>query len=424
MNLFRYIFILVFGLFAAELLAQPVANKPLNSELTLSSIDSATLKLRNKLYIKNQTGDENIYGFNEEDIPVYSDSAYAYRLKLLETEIPLDYNEHVKSYIDLYAIRKRALVSKVLTTSKLYFPIFEEIFDREGIPLELKYLAVIESALNQNAVSRVGAVGLWQFMPPTGRIFGLTTNSYIDERRDIISSTEAAVKYFKNSYRVYGDWLLVIASYNCGIGNVNKAIRRSGGKRNFWEIMPYLPKETRGYVPAFVAATYVLNYAAAHNLYAADLDINYHLDTVWVDNSLSIEKLALALNTTTDEILQYNPALRRGVIPFSSNKIALTLPYNYSVQVAQLMANGSLERSANESLLAMNEVVESRKPKANASKSKRIIYSVKRGDLLGKIADKYNVTVVELKKWNKGKIKGTTIFPGQKLTIYPSPNRG
>lgn len=410
-------FIVIFCAFGANyLLAQPIIYNGLNdADRVVADIDSATIKLRNKLYTKSNFGDENIYGFDEDAIPEYSDSAYAFRLKVLQTEIPLDYNNHVKGFIDLYAVRKRKLVSKVLATSKYYFPVFEEIFDRENIPLELKYLAVIESALNPNAVSYVGATGLWQFMAPTGRMYGLTTNSYIDERRDLISSTEAAVNYFKNSYRIYGDWLLVIASYNCGPGNVNKAIRRSGGKKSFWEIMPYLPKETRGYVPAFIAATYVMNYAAEHNLYADDTEMYYHLDTVTVDNSVSIEKLAIALNLSREEILAYNPLLRRGVIPFSNQKITLTLPYPYAVKVANLNANGTIARSADDKLLALNNTAQSR----NHGKQGKITYKVKRGDVLGVIANKYNVSVAELKKWNKGKIKGTNIQIGQYLNIYP-----
>jgi membrane-bound lytic murein transglycosylase D len=250
----------------------------------LASIDSNTIKLRNKLFPTVWQGDLNIYGFESDEIPVYSDQDIKNRLSLLESEIPLDYNEQVRPYIDLYTVRKRKLLAKVLTLSKLYFPTIEEIFDREGIPLEMKYLAVIESALNHAATSPVGAAGMWQFMAPTGHMYGLKTTNNLDERRDFIKSTEASVKYFKNSYRVYGDWLLVIASYNCGVGNVNKAIRKSGGKRNFWAIMPYLPRETRGYVPAFIAAAYAMNYASEHNIYPADLELNYHTDTIQVDN--------------------------------------------------------------------------------------------------------------------------------------------
>jgi len=404
-------FVLLSGTWAQPLLLNGINN----AEKMIAHIDSSTLKLREKLYPTINIGDENVYGFNEEDIPAYSDNVYEERLKTLETEIPLEYNEHVKSYIDLYAFRKRKLVSKVLTTSRFYFPIFEEILDREKLPIELKYLAVIESALNQNAISPVGAVGLWQFMPATGKMYGLKTNIAFDERREIIKSTEAAVAYLKNSYRIYNDWLLVIASYNCGPGNVNKAIRLSGGKRNFWQIMPYLPKETRGYVPAFIAAAYVMNFYAAHNIFPnIEYEIYPHLDTVMVDNTLSIEKLALALNTTTEDILQYNPALRRKYIPFNNQKTTLTLPYKYAVQVSKLNADDIISKSATEKLNSLNYLAEQK-----SAKKRKISYTVKKGDVLGSIANKYHVTIAELKKWNKGKIKSNSIKKGQKLNIYP-----
>lgn len=379
----------------------------------IAQIDSNTLKLRSKMYPSVYQGDLNIYGYNNGDVPVFTDSAYAYRLSLLETEIPLEYNKHVRSYIDLYAVRKRKLVSKVLATSKYYFPIFEEVFDRENIPLEMKYLAVIESALNQNAVSPVGATGMWQFMAPTGRIYGLRTDNSIDERRDIIRSTEAAVKYFKNSYRIYGDWLLVIASYNCGPGNVNKAIRRSGGKRTFWEIMPFLPKETRGYVPAFIAATYVMNYAAEHNLYPTEEEMYYHMDTVMVDNKVSIEQLALALNVTPSEIKAWNPSLKRGYIPFSNNKVVLSLPYAHAVKVAELNNDTNFRNQSTEALTALNKQIESDKRAVG-----KINYKVKSGESLSKIAKKHDVSLADLKKWNKGKIRNNKVSKGQKLVIY------
>lgn len=392
--------------------AQPLAHGILSEKDALvAEIDSNTIKLRNKLYPYIFPGDLNIYGFDQGDIPSYSDSAYAYRLSLLESEIPMEYNQQVRAYIDLYANRKRNLVSKVLSTSKFYFPIFEEVFDRENVPLEFKYLAVIESALNQKAISSVGAAGLWQFMAPTGRMYGLRTDSYIDDRKDIVKSTEAAVKYFKNSYRLYGDWLLVIASYNCGPGNVSKAIRKSGGKRNIWEIMPYLPRETRGYVPAFIAAAYVMNYASAHNIYPAEDEMYFHLDTVIVDNRMSVDQLAIALNITTDEIKQYNPSLKRGIIPFNANGISITLPYHQAVKVGALKNDSSFMANVTGELLALNR-------EARESKNAKIIYRVKSGDKLLKIARKHDVSVAELKQWNKGKIKNNKVSKGQRIIIY------
>ncbi|MCG9879861.1 MAG: transglycosylase SLT domain-containing protein [Bacteroidia bacterium] len=408
-----YIYLCIgLGLFAQPL----VSGFSSDFHTRLARIDSNTLNLRNKLYPKTDAGNLNVYGFEPNEIPVYSDSIYAFRLSLLEMEIPMDYNQQVRAYIDLYANRKRNLISKVLTTSKFYFPIFEEVFDRENVPMEFKYLAVIESALNQRAISPVGAAGLWQFMAPTGRMYGLKSDSYIDDRKDIIKSTEAAVKYFKNSYRLYNDWLLVIASYNCGPGNVNKAIKRAGGSKNIWEIMPYLPRETRGYVPAFIAAAYVMNYASEHNIFPSEDEPYFHLDTVHVDNKMSIEKLAMALGTTSEEIKQYNPSLKRGVIPFNTEGTVLTLPYHHAVKVAALRHDSSFNNKLDANLMAMNRSSSSSKEIG----SDKIIYKVKSGDYLAKIAKKYDVSVAELKKWNKKTIKGNKVSKGQKLTIYPN----
>jgi membrane-bound lytic murein transglycosylase D len=412
-KIFIFVFVAFIGI--TGLLAQPLSVRVgSDHDMAVAKIDSNTLHWRNKLYPKTDAGELNIYGFNPGEIPVYSDSTYAFRLSVLETEIPLEYNKQVRAYIDLYANRRRGLISKVLSTSKFYFPIFEEVFDRENVPMEFKYLAVIESALNQRAISPVGAAGLWQFMAPTGRMYGLKTNSYIDDRKDIIKSTEASVLYFKNSYKIYGDWLLVIASYNCGPGNVNKAIKRSGGKRNIWEIMPYLPKETRGYVPAFIAAVYVMNYASEHNIYPAEDEMYYHLDTVMVDNNTSIEKLALSLGTTPAEIKMYNPMLKRGVIPFNSNGVMLTLPYHHAVRVAALRTDTNLNNQVNQELIALNQSIE------NKQLPDKIIYKVKSGDYLAKIAKKYDVSVADLKRWNKKTIKGNKVSKGQKLKIYPN----
>lgn len=389
---------------------------------TIALVDTNTLKLRNKLYPKKSQGDLNIYGFESNDVPVYADSVMAYRLSLLESEIPLEFNEYVKPYINLYTIRKRNLSSKILAWSKYYFPMFEEALDRANMPMELKYLAVIESALNPMATSPVGAAGMWQFMAPTGRMYGLKTTAIYDERRDVQKSTEAAIKYLRNSYRIYGDWLLVIASYNCGPGNVNKAIRKAGGVKNFWAIQKYLPGETRGYVPAFIAAAYMMNYASEHNLYPAEnFDIEFHTDTIHVDASYNLNLLANNLEMSLNELLDYNPALRRSVIPYGVEKVTLTLPYNKAVKFASIN-DTSFKQSSNEQLMAMNRQIALEKKQqlaSNSNNKKKTTNSrtitVKRGDSLGKIASKYNVSETDLKRWNK--MKGNRINAGQKLII-------
>ncbi len=388
-------------------------------EQQLATIDSNTIKWRNKLYPAVSQGDLNIYGFEETDVPVYTDSVYAYRLSLLESEVPLEYNEYVRPYIDLYSVRRRKLTGKVLAWSKYYFPSFEEALDRENMPMELKYLAVIESALNPNATSPVGAAGMWQFMAPTGRMYGLKTSAYYDERRDVQKSTDAAIKYLRNSYRIYGDWLLVIASYNCGPGNVNKAIRKAGGVKNFWAIQQYLPRETRGYVPAFIAATYVMEYAPEHNIYPnEEVEVFKHTDTILVDNTYSLTQLAFRLGMTSEEIKQYNPALRKGIIPFSNDKVALTLPYEKTMLFTKVSTDTEFRARMNAEAIVVNKQIESEK-RASA-RSAQVTYKVRKGDYLATIARKYDVSVNDLKRWNH--LKGSQIKAGQQLVIRP--NRG
>jgi membrane-bound lytic murein transglycosylase D len=389
-----------------------------SSATELSHIDSNTLKLKNKLYSLAPKGELNVYGFEENDVPVYADSVIAYRLSILESEIPLELNEYVKPYINLYTVRKRVLSQRVLAWSNYYFPMFEEALDRANMPMELKYLAVIESALNPMATSPVGAAGMWQFMAPTGRMYGLTTTSIYDERRDVQKSTEAAIKYLRNSYRIYGDWLLVIASYNCGPGNVNKAIRKAGGVKNFWAIQEYLPRETRGYVPAFVAATYMMSYAAEHNLYPEEnIEMTLHTDTIHVDASYNLSALAKSLDMSMEEIQYFNPALKRGVIPYHKEKVALTLPYEKAIRFASIN-DSTYRKTTNEMLIAKNQQIAMEK-KAVASNTKTAIkgntYIVKKGDSLGKIASKYNVKETDIRKWNN--LKSTRINVGDKLII-------
>jgi len=230
------------------------------------------------------------YHFTADSIPQYDDKVYAERLAKLDYQSPFDlsYNDAVKQYILLYSVRKRELVSRIMAMSKLYFPMFEQLLDKYNLPLELKYLAVVESALNPDARSRTGARGLWQFMYTTGKMYNLTVNSYVDERSDPYKSTVAACEYFQYLYDTFGDWQLVLAAYNSGPGTVSRAIRRSGGKMNYWAIRPYLPKETQGYVPAFIAVNYVLNYTAEHNIFSDTPNKTFfQVDTVKIKQQLS-----------------------------------------------------------------------------------------------------------------------------------------
>ena len=274
----------------------------------------------NNLYDVNYS---NTHNFAKDFVPFYSDEVYQERFAQLEktSPIPLVYNRQVKEMIELYAVKKRALTERMLGLAQLYFPMIEELLDRYGIPLEMKYLAIVESALNPIARSPVGAGGLWQFMYGTGKQYNLDVNSYVDDRSDPYKATIAACKHLNDLYKVHKNWLLVLAAYNSGTGNVTKAIRRSGGKTSFWEISPYLPQETKGYVPAFIAVTYVMNHASDHNLIPRMPIFKYHeIDTVLVKDFLTFDVLSERLNVSKDELLFLNPAYRKGVIPSTSEK--------------------------------------------------------------------------------------------------------
>jgi len=351
--------------------------------------------------------------FQPYEIPSYSEEVYAQRISKIQSPMPLVYNQQVREYIDMYALRKRGLTERVMGLAQLYFPLFEQTLDQNDLPLEFKYLSIVESALNPTAKSRVGATGLWQFMLQTGKLYNLKVNSFIDERRDPVKSTQAACDYFKNMYAIYHDWLLVIASYNCGAGNVNKAIARSGGKTNFWEISKYLPAETRGYVPAFIAVTYLMNYSTEHNLTAVPPVISfYEADTVMVDQQVSLSEIAEVTDVPLDLLSYLNPVYKRGIIPESDEPQVLRLPTNkintYIANVDKLFTPESTDlASADES--SLNDYI---------TKQVKKYHIVKRGEYVSTIADKYNCTTGDIKRWNK--LKSTKLYKGQRLAVYVS----
>jgi membrane-bound lytic murein transglycosylase D len=291
--------------------------------------------------------------------------------------------------------------------SQLYYPMFEEVLDRYNLPLELKHLAVIESALNPNARSKAGAQGLWQFMYPTGKLFGLSVTSYIDERSDPYKATVAAAEYLKSLYDLFHDWQMVLAAYNAGPGTISRAIRRSGGKKTYWEIRPYLPKETQGYVPAFIAANYVMNYTAEHNIYAAVPRKTYfEVDTVIVKEPMTFDQLSAALDIPVDEIQYFNPQYRKSVIPPGGNSLCL-----------QRDKIGMFINNENEIYAAIKAQAQENSALAiSAVKEVPVTHVVKSGQRLSDIARKYNVTVSDLKTWNYIGKKG--VRPGKKLTVY------
>lgn len=258
--------------------------------------------------------------------PVFADSVYEDRLQRIPAVMELPYNEIVRKFIDLYTGHMRNQISFMLSASNFYMPIFEEALDAYDLPLELKYLPVIESSLNPSAVSRVGAAGLWQFMIFTAKQYGLETNSLVDERRDPIKETWAAARYLRDLYNIYHDWNLVIAAYNCGPTNINKAIRRSNGKTDYWAIYNYLPRETRGYVPAFIAANYVMTYYCNHNICPMETNIPINTDTIQISRNLHFDQIAAILHIDKKEIKSLNPQYRRDIIPGESHTYTLRLP--------------------------------------------------------------------------------------------------
>lgn len=349
----------------------------------------------------------NKFKFAQDSVPRFDDYTFQARLAKLDAVSPFDlvYNEHVKGFINLYTVRKRESVSRMMGVAQLYYPMFEEVFDKYNIPLELKHLAVIESALIPYARSRAGAMGLWQFMYPTGKMYGLNVSSYIDHRCDPYKATVAAAEYLKNLYGMFGDWQMVLAAYNAGPGTISKAIRRSGGKKTYWEIRPYLPTETQGYVPAFIAANYVMNYGAEHNIYAAVPRKTYfEVDTVVLKEQMTFDQISQALDITNEEILYFNPQYRKNLIPAGGN--AICLPKN---KIAVFLNNEQAIYAAIKAQQKEGDVVET------LAEVKRT-HVVKSGEKLSSIARKYGVTVADLKSWNYVGKRG--LRPGKKLVVY------
>ena len=410
-----------------------------NGTLTALEQQSNNLdSLLNNWYIKRSINNKETKGSAVPDFLVgeVSDSVYISRLQKIPSIFNLTYNGEVKKWINLYVKRNRR-TPYLIGMSDYYFPIFEEILDSYGLPIELKYLPIIESALNPRAKSRAGAVGLWQFLYSTGKMYGLEVNSYVDERSDPLKSTHAAASFLKDMYDVYGDWTLVLAAYNCGPGNVNKAIRRSGGLTNYWEIYPYLPRETRGYVPAFIGALYAMNYYDKHNIRPAKIDMNIFTDTVMVNRKLHLMQVAEVLNIPFEELVEINPQYRKNIIPGNYKPYPLRLPvketsnfvalaetiYNYKDTVffsgkSVIVQAPQFSRSKYSSYSYASS--SSFTPPSTKGK-KKIIYTVKSGDTYGFIASWYNVRTSDLKYWNNSYSNRLDI--GQKLDVWVPEKR-
>ena len=382
----------------------------------LAMLDSlAQLKYYGQVPFITDIDSLNVYNFPEGYVPTYPDSVLAARLAALnnETTIELVFNKQVKNYINLYAVKKRDLTSRILGLAEIYFPLFEEHLDKFDIPLEMKYLAVVESALNPTAGSRAGAKGLWQFMYGTGKVYGLRVTSLIDERYDPYLATIAACEHFNDLYNIYGDWSLVMAAYNSGAGNVNKAIRRAGGVKNYWAIWPFLPRETRGYVPAFTAVYYTMTYAAEYNIYPVHPGILHNdIDTVTVHDVLAFDQVNEMLGVPMDKLKMLNPLYKKNIIPYEDGEhFFLRLPRTY---IGDFLNNEKeLYAYKTKNGIAKDQIL------AEIKKSQeRTIHIVRSGENLGLIARKYHVYVSQIKAWNN--MRGSTIYPGQKLVVHPS----
>ncbi len=403
-----------------------VSNSSLSPTVVLpQSFETDTRKMLEDWYLRNYAILD--YDADSKASDAVTDQVLLDRLGALPTEIEMPLNAPVKSVINFYVNRKKQLVENMLGLSLYYMPIFEEALERHGMPLELKYLPVIESALVPTAVSRAGASGLWQFMPATATGLGLEVNSIVDQRRDPYLASEAAARYLKQLYNTYHDWSLAIAAYNCGPGNVNKALRRAGdGKHDFWDIYPFLPTETRGYVPSFIAANYVMNYHKDHGISPALAKRPLITDTIHVNHRVHFDQIAEVLDIPVDEIRALNPQFRKDYIPGDIRPYSLVLP---SLQVYAYIANEDSILNHNAAKYARRGIVEpatgatvGRDSKGEYYEEEVVQYhTIKRGETFTKIAKKYGITVAALRKSNPK--MGKNAKAGNKLKIVTVKRR-
>jgi membrane-bound lytic murein transglycosylase D len=363
--------------------------------------------LLNSWYVKHYTHKRENPGYEEKTTG--NDSIYVSRLSKLNNLVELPYNTVVRNCINLYVERRRNSIEYMLGLENFYFPMIEQALDQYGLPDELKYLAVVESALNPVALSRAGASGLWQFMLPTGKQYELEINSLVDERLDPLKATYAACRYFKDMYSIFNDWTLVIASYNCGAGNVQKAIRRASGSTDYWKIYPYLPKETRSYVPLFVAANYVMNYYAQHQLYPVQTDLPPASDTIMINHQIHFDQISEIIGIEKEYLRALNPQYKKDIIPGNSKPRALKLP--------SLMIYAFIEKQDTIIKHKADEYFSNRTYAGNTDGNKEKIYhTVKKGENLITIANKYGVTASSVRKWNG--LRSNKVGIGRRLIVY------
>ncbi len=402
-------------------------------EAMTSELDSLLRLYNTKTYLKPDTG------CNMPDVnPVYDKNVYKERLSRIPSIIELPYNDVVQQFIDRYSGHLRRSVSYMLGATNFYMPIFEQALETYGLPLELKYLPVIESALNPKAISRVGATGLWQFMLDTGKRYGLEVNSLVDERCDAVKASYAAANYLSDLYKIYGDWNLVIAAYNAGPDKINKAIHRSKGQTDYWQIYPYLPKETRGYVPAFIAANYIMTYYCDHNICPMMTDLPAKSDTVIISRDLHFNQITGILGIGMDQLQELNPQYRHEVINGNTKPSPLRLPaslinkfidnedsiYTYDANEllnkrTEVEVNNDVEKEITSSHKSYTHKSKSSRSKSSKKKSRRNnkgkSVTIKDGDTLSDIAERNHTTVSKLKKLNK--IGSSNIRSGKKIKV-------
>lgn len=408
------------------------------------ALDTEFDDLLQEYYSKNYLKPDDDCNYRDEN-RTYADDVYVDRLKRLPNIMEMPYNDVVRKFIDRYTGRLRRSVSYMLGASNFYMPIFEDALMTYDLPLELKYLPVIESALNPKATSRVGAAGLWQFMPSTGKQYGLEINSLVDERRDPVKASYAAARYLRDLYRIYGDWSLVIAAYNCGPENVRKAIQRAGGESDYWAIYPYLPRETKGYVPAFIAANYVMTYYCDHNICPMRTSLPSKTDTVVVNRDIHLKQIAEVCGVNIEELRALNPQYRRDIVNGNSKPSAIRLPISLvntfisnedsicNYQADQLFTRRSLvdveeqsqprytsyKKSYTRNSYSSYSTKKSKKDKKSKKNKKKDSGSksvtIKNGDTLSEIAERNHTTVSKLRKLNG--ITGSNIRAGKKIKV-------
>lgn len=388
--------------------------------VTITSMMSLTKSFSQEIPLEGSVmmAEEVFPNYHYEYIPDFTYAEVDKRIKAMKTAMPFELNDRIFSFIQYFTVRNRDYTKMVLARKEKFFPLFEETLLKHEMPKEIEYLAIVESGLDPQIKSRVGAMGLWQFMPATGRMYGMNVNSDVDDRMDPELSTDAAAKYLKSLYRMFGDWEVAMAAYNCGPGNVRKAIRKSGGKKTFWEIYNHLPKETRSYVPQVQAFLYLLNHLEEHNFSLEEPTYPIEYEKFRFERALSLEKLSELTNICLKDLEELNPSVKHRNIPVSNRSMEVKIPRTKAPFLKENLAwiSDSLGNPVSELLASNSSPTIIPVEKAVVSSTGRISYKVKSGDVLGSIASRHGVSVTQVKDWNN--LSSNLIKVGQNLYIY------